>query len=150
MPAKLLNAQTKQEFVERINKLKPDTPRKFGKLTPHELLSHLSAAIKMSLDELNLTDDGNIFTRSFGKWLVVYVPWPKGKIVVTPKLTPPPAAEFEADRAEAIRQLGRFIEVLEKEPERSAQSPLFGRPKMPWWSKMHAKHFDHHFQQFGV
>ena len=150
MPAKVLNAQTKAEFVERINRIKPDSQRKFGKLTAHEVLAHLSAAIKMSFNELGLKDEGNIFTRSFGRWLVVYVPWPKGKIVVTPKLTPPPEKDFETERAEVIQQLDRFVKMLEETPDRTAQSPLFGCPPMTWWSKMHAKHFDHHFQQFGV
>ena len=150
MPAKVLTAQTRAEFIERINRIQPDSERKWGKLTPHELLAHMNAAIKMSFNELGITDEGNIFTRSFGRWLVAYVPWPKGTIVVTPKLTPPPQAEFEAERAEAIRQMDRFIKALEETPERTGQSPLFGRPPLKWWSRMHAKHFDHHFQQFGV
>lgn len=44
----LFNNSVKQELIERINKLTPETQRKWGKMNVAQMLAHLQMRIKIS------------------------------------------------------------------------------------------------------
>ena len=48
----LLASKTVQEIILRINQLKPDSVRRWGKMSIEEMLVHCAAGIQMGLGEL--------------------------------------------------------------------------------------------------
>jgi len=140
------------ELLRRLRTLTPQAARRWGRMTPHQMVCHLSDAWRISLGERASTPAGNVATRTVAKWLVLYtaMPIPKG-VTTSPELdqegggTSP--SEFAAD-----------VETLASLIERSAQPntpepnphPAFGQLTRSQWARFNYRHMNHHLRQFGV
>jgi len=105
-----LDTASRPGLEVRVLRLRPDSVRHWGSMTPHQAICHMSDAFRMSLKELQVAPSG----RSRGRLirfvaLTLPVPWPRGRIKTVPEVeqgaggTPP--TEFERDRkafAEAL------------------------------------------------
>lgn len=151
MQVKRLTSENLPLFKARIAKLAPDTPRQFGALSPAGMLRHLRAIIEISLEEVPAIDRSTFFTRNLMRVVAFHVlpTWPKGKIKAPDELTPDPG-EFEDERQKLYAAFDRFTDALHREPDRATLHPLFGRHPLRYWAHMHGRHFEHHFEQFGI
>ena len=73
--------QTLSSLVERLSRLLPDTPRRWGTLKAAEMLCHLGDAHESVLGtRIPPGPPASGVSRPFLKWIVLYVPvpWPKG------------------------------------------------------------------------
>ena len=153
--ASMLNPQTCGAYAERLGRISEQTPRRFGKMSAAELMAHLRRTFEISMGEQEAPFVGNWLTRTrLMKWFVIDspMPWPKGRIKAPKSFSPEPEGDLEAERQRALEAMERFVErAATAGPDAmGGQSPLLGR--MPWrrWSKLHARHVEHHCQQFGV
>ncbi|MCC6153854.1 MAG: DUF1569 domain-containing protein [Candidatus Hydrogenedentes bacterium] len=139
-------------FVSRLEKLTPDTPPKWGSLSSTRLLTHLRLLIEMSLEETAFQDRSTWFSRNVMRVLAFHVmpSWPKGKIKAPTEFTPESPSEFEEERAKCVAAFGRFVKAAAATPNRRTLHVLFGNVTLDYWSFMHARHFEHHFEQFGI
>ena len=146
-----LTRETLPAFKERFGNLKPDSPRQFGKIDVAQMLHHLDLAVRVSLGEVQLKDESNIFARTLGPILVFYIlPWPKGKIKAPDSFTPPAELPFEDERHRLFGHMNAFIERAEREPRTTTPHPMFGSSTLRFWQRMHGKHMNYHLEQFGV
>lgn len=146
-----LTTETLPAFKNRFNALRADTPRKWGKLSPQDMILHLCGVAELSLGDRSAKKIGNIFTYTIGKYLIFYVlPWPKGKIKVPEEWTPASQSTLEAERAKLFALMERFVDRAAKEPNTTMSHPMFGDCKFKLWQRIHGKHFNHHLTQFGV
>ena len=138
-------------FKDRVAKLAPDTPRRFGELSPAGMMRHLRTIIEMSLEEIPAVDRSTFFSRNIMRVIAFHVlpTWPKGKIKAPAEFTPD-AGEFEQERQKLFAAFDRFADALRRDPERSTLHPLFGRHPLRYWARLHGRHFEHHFEQFGI
>src|SRR5215475_9957329 len=98
-----LNQSDKKEILERLNDLRPDSQRQWGRMTSHQMICHLGDSFKSKLGEKENSAANNLFTRTVVKWIALYapMPWPHG-IKTRPEMdqeiggTPPD--DFESDR----------------------------------------------------
>src|SRR5687767_12292533 len=76
----LLNPANKKEIFERLNNVRPDSGRRWGRMTPHQMLCHLSDSFKSRFGEKANSSVSNFFTRTIMKWFALYapMPWPPG------------------------------------------------------------------------
>ncbi len=89
----------------RIARLDPHAPRKWGKMTAHQMVCHLNDSFRVGAGERYASPAMNLFTRTLMKWggLRTPFPWPHG-VSTRPEIeqgrggTPP--ADWERDRAE--------------------------------------------------
>lgn len=67
-------------LIARLNGLRPDRPRRWGTLTPHEMLCHLGDAAEMVLLTRPRTEAVPDRSRPIIKWLALSSPlrWPHG------------------------------------------------------------------------
>ena len=75
------NVSDKQEVLTRIQLLQPNSPRGWGKMTPHQMICHLNDSFKSVIGEREvLGDKSNLLTRSVVRWIALYAPlkWPHG------------------------------------------------------------------------
>lgn len=144
---------SRTEIAERLKKLTPDSPRQWGKMTPNQMICHLSDAFRTALNQRTVKSIANPFSRTVMKYFALYAPlrWPHG-LPTMPENdqmkdgTPPDV--FHSDRAELLRLLNRFCDPsLTFE---GVSHPLFGNMSATQWRRWAYLHMDHHLRQFGV
>ncbi len=145
-----LNRESQPQVVSRIEHLAPDSERHWGKLTPIEMLAHLTMFFEIALGEIEVEDQSTFFSRTIMPHIILLMPWPKGKIKVPDTFIPEPEGDFEAERAKVLAAMERFIEATEREPNRRVQNPFLGLRPLKFHRGLYGKHMDHHLQQFGV
>jgi hypothetical protein len=149
--AHLMIRQNEKIFAARINALTPQSQRQFGVLDPLKMMRHLRCIVEISLEKVVEADRSNFFKSTIICFLVFRViPWPKGKIRAPDAFCPEPEGDFETERKKLLEAINEFIAAAEREPQRKTLHPIFGRQTLRYWSRMHGKHFEHHFRQFGV
>lgn len=145
----LYDAATAEEIKERIARLRPDSPRQWGKMSPGQAAAHCSAGLELATGERRPPRQA--------------VGWVLGLIVKpmllgndspmrrnTPTMIPvrdDRNLEVERERLRAI--IDRFVAAG---PEGCTTHPhsFFGRLTPTEWSILMYKHLDHHLRQFGV
>lgn len=140
------------EFERRVNSIRADSPRRWGSLEPAAMLNHLMYAVKLSLEEIREKDMSTFFLRHVMRRIAFGTPfpWPKGRIKAPPSFTPAPSGSFDETRTQLIAAMKRFTETVAREPKRKTLHPMFGPLTLAYWAHAHGKHFNHHFEQFGV
>src|SRR5215510_15630565 len=71
----------KREVLDRLRRLKPDSQRRWGQMTPHQMICHLNDSFKSVIGERTVKGSkSNVFTRSAVRWIALYAPfkWPHG------------------------------------------------------------------------
>jgi hypothetical protein len=141
-------------LVEGLRQLRPDTPRRWGTLTPAEMLCHLGdaheAVLRIRVAPGPVPSGG---PRPMLKWLALYgpIPWPKGaktRAGVDPRREGTRPREFEADRRRAIASLQRLAAA---EPAALATHHFrFGAMSAADWHRWAYRHVRHHLRQFGL
>lgn len=141
------------ELTGRLNALRPDTPRRWGTLTPGEMLCHLGDATESVLGQRKRPPIPLRPRRQLVRWVALYVPlrWPRG-VATSPHVDPRAGGtrpgDFEQDRKRAIAGL----EALATAPADRLASvhSIFGAmTRRDWWRWAYL-HTDHHLRQFGL
>lgn len=131
----------------RIKVLRPDARRRWGKMDVDQMFWHLNSSLALTLGEIPCEPEDNFLTRHVLKRVVLYGPWPKGRIETLKEVRATERYDAEAERQ-------RLLELVETFAARDLtvqwpRHPLFGQVRGPEVSHLHARHIDHHLQQFG-
>jgi hypothetical protein len=140
----------RSSLVGRLRTLRPDQPRRWGKMSVDQMLWHVNSGLTMAMGKLDVTGvefPSLPLPRGVVKFLVLNVPWPKGAPTLPP-LRAEHAYDFEAERKRCLE----LIETVANTPIDGAwaKHPTLGRMSGREISRLHAKHIDHHLKQFGV
>ena len=146
------NPADKKLILERVAKLRNDSPRAWGKMATHQMVCHLCDSFRSKLGEKEVQSRSNLYKRTVMKWGALWIPlpWPHG-IKTTPELdqriggTPPEV--FEKDRQALVSLTERFTNP--SGPPASASHPFFGKMTVEEWMRWAWLHMDHHLRQFN-
>jgi hypothetical protein len=135
----------------RILLVRPESPRRWGKMTSHQMINHQADSLRgmMGLKPVSPAGRPNKILKFLALWLPL--PWPKG-VATRPEMdqlnggTPP--AEFQADVQAFMELLERFTRTP-REFQFQAH-PMFGEMQEHEWMRWGYLHIDHHLRQFGV
>ena len=140
----------KANLSARIEQLNASSERKWGTMTVEEMLWHLRSQLEMAAG----VRPQKTFLKSVAglppvRWLMIYlIPWPKG-LPTAPEMKPGKVREqvedFEAEKQKLLQQLS-YVE----QAQLLLPHPVFGALSKRQWGYLIWKHFNHHFQQFGV
>ena len=149
MPKTIYNPNARQEIIDRLNRLRPDSPRTFGKLTPDAMMCHMEDAVRVSTGEVPAGPRKTFLSNPIVRRFAIYwMPWPKGKVKTIPEMLATKPVDFNRDRErliELVRQAGA------RGPNASwAVHPAFGDISGKDYGVLLYRHFDHHLRQFGV
>lgn len=149
MARSIFDAPTRQHVIDRINRLRPDSPRKFGKMEPNEMMCHMEDAILCANGRRPTRVRKSFMSNPFVRWLILYViPWPKGKAETVAEMKVTRPTDFETDRARLIALVN---ETSARGPSAAwAVHPAFGDMSGREYGVLIYRHFDHHLKQFGV
>jgi hypothetical protein len=139
--------------LARLRTVRPDSPRRFGRMSPQQMVCHLADSLRMALGLKAMTPVRRRLPSAALKWLALYapLPWPRG-IRTRPELdaqrggTRP--GDFEADVAELEGLMARLVADAGQLQGRA--HPLFGAMTPADWLRWAFKHADHHLRQFGA
>lgn len=144
----LFEAAVKQEIINRINKLTPESQRQWGKMNVSQMLAHLQIPMGVALG--TDTVKGNWLMKMilplFKKKLYDETPWKQGLPTDKSFVMTGLEKDFNAEKKQLLNKIDLFTEtnmVNEKHP-------VFGKLTKEQWSKATWKHIDHHLRQFGV
>ena len=138
-----------EQLVARLGRLRPDSPRRWGTLTPGEMLCHLADATASVLSGPAPARRA----RPLVKWIALYVPlpWPHG-VKTPPEVDPRQQGsrpgDFERDRERAIAGL-RALAAAPAAALASTHS-IFGSMSVRDWHRWAYRHTHHHLRQFGL
>ncbi len=149
-----LHPDVQQEIISRIYKLTPVSKRRWGTMTPHQMICHLADSTRVALGVLPVDFIGSTITRLpvFRLMALSGLPWPRGVLKTAPEIdqmaqgTKP--AIFEADVRELVRLLSEFISDTRR--GNWPDHPVMGGFAREDWGRQIYKHCDHHLTQFGV
>lgn len=141
-------ATDRQEVVERLRRLTPDSPRRWGRMTAPRMVAHLRDQMSHCLGDRPCTPVRSILRWAPLRHLSIYwMPWPKGLITGPPDAFLTPPSSWEPDLEELLAMVERFGT---RDPARPwPDHAMFGRMRGVDWGYFCYKHFDHHLRQFG-
>ena len=148
------NQNDKNEILGRLQKINASCERRWGKMTPHQMICHLDDSFKSVIGERKVgARKSNPVTRTLVRWLALYAPlkWPHG-VPTMPENdqerdgTPP--ENFKRDLDSLVTMIGRL--TSEQRDFQWRQHPLFGEMSERDWMRWGYLHIDHHLRQFGV
>ncbi len=134
----------------RLGRVSPDSVRRWGRMSAHQMICHVADAFRMATGELPVTDLSSLFGRTVVKGIALYapLPWPTGRLQTVPELdrvaSGACSTDFAADVAVLHAQLDRMIAS-----RTWPMHPFFGRLSTAQWLRWGYLHTDHHLRQFG-
>lgn len=150
----LNNQSDKEDILSRLRQVKPDSQRCWGKMTPHQMICHLSDSFKSVIGEREISGDkSNLLTRTVVRWIALFAPmkWPHGV---------PTMAENDQERGgtppeDFQRDVDALVVMIDRVTNRQkdfrwGRHPLFADMSERDWSRWGYLHVDHHLRQFGV
>jgi len=145
----LADPGSRQIVLKRIAALPPDAPRRWGKMTAHQALCHLTDSYKGVIGERAVSPTHLWIPQPILKWLVLHAAWPKGaptRPEVDQLVGGTAPGDFAADRKALIEAMDRFCSAPDS---RRGAHPLIGRMSREDWMRWGYLHADHHLRQFG-
>jgi hypothetical protein len=148
------NQIDRQALLARLNLVQPDSTRRWGRMTAHQMICHLNDSFKSVIGERELQGrKSNVLTRSVVRWIALYAPfkWPHG-VPTMPENdqerggTPP--EDFRRDQAELAAMIDRVASA--QKDFQWGRHPLFDAMSERDWMRWGYLHVDHHLRQFGV
>lgn len=152
MPRSLASPGALDEVLARLRRIGTDSERRWGTMTAHEMICHLSDSFRAVMGERAAsTVPARALTRRLVRFIALHLPfrWPQGiptMAEVDPKRLGTRPAAFEADREALVELAKRFA----ASDARYAEHPMFGAMPRRDWLIWGYRHMDHHLRQFGV
>lgn len=150
----LARERDKAEILRRLRALRQDSSRRWGRMSAHQMVCHLSDGYRLLTGERATQPAATPLPRLMMRWIALYAPirWPAG-IRTTPELDQDAGGSRPADFEADVAELEKRLEDLATDRRDSCAGhlhPIFGRMSESAWLRWAYLHADHHLRQFGV
>jgi uncharacterized protein DUF1569 len=142
----------KDELRHRLRRLRPDSVRRWGRMSAHQMVCHLNDSLLVATGQKTVSHAISLPSRTIVKWIALYLPvrWPVG-ILTRPEIDQETGGtrpgDFDADVA---RQEALMEDVAAQHGRlHGSVHPIFGRMSERAWLRWAYLHTDHHLRQFG-
>ena len=144
----LFDPAVKQEIINRINKLTPQSQRQWGKMDVAQMLAHLQLPIQVAYGTHMVQANWlmKLILSLFKKTMYNEKPWKKGLPTDKSFIMTGKAKDFEKEKKHLID----LIEQFNENKIVNERHPVFGKFTKEQCSMSAWKHLDHHLRQFGV
>lgn len=146
----IFNSADRGEIIKRIESLKPESIRQWGKMTVPQMLAHCSVSLHSALGDITHKHSfmGKIFGRIALKRMMSDKPFDKS-LPTDKTYIISDERDLEREKVNIKALLERFAETgpdkLTKAPH-----PFFGVLTGEQWGLLQWKHLNHHLSQFSV
>ena len=119
----ILEARDRQAIIDRLRRLTPQHQRLWGTMHSHQMVCHVSDALRVALGDLPCRRRDSFLTRTLAKWIIIELrfPTPRGKIRTVREMLTSVPGQWEADVNTCEALIGRMA----MEQPRAAH-PAFG------------------------
>lgn len=143
-----------ETIKNRIENLHSDIQPMFGIMTAQHMIEHLILTVKLSYGRIKIPDFEPNEKQLTQKQILIYsdILFPQGiKAPGLPdKLMDLRFPNLEVAKEELIKSISDYYSAFEENEFLTTTHPRFGKLTYEEWGKFHAKHFEHHFAQFGI
>jgi hypothetical protein len=143
----------KAEIVRRLRVVGPDRRPRWGRMSAHQMICHLSDSIRMATGQKPVSDASGLFRRTILKWIVLYLPlpWPQG-ILTRPEIDQQIGGTKPVDFADDVAELEALLDRITTQTGSVGwqMHPMFGTMSEAAWLRWAYLHMDHHLRQFGA
>jgi hypothetical protein len=139
------------DIRSRIETLKVDNTKQWGKMDIAQMLAHASTPFEQALGKTPFIDESNLFSKTIVKWVVLRM-IKKGAMG---RNSPTNKAFVVADERVFDKEKQRLLENVKDFREKGLSSDLGPHPGFgPWtneqWGTLQYLHLDHHLKQFSA
>lgn len=149
----LARQHDKTEILNRLKAVRPDSSRRWGRMSAHQMICHLSDAFRMGMGRKPVSHIATLPRRTMVKWIALYVPvpWPSG-ILTRPEIDQMAGGTTPVDFAADVAELEALLELVTAHPRNFDWDPhpIFGSMSDADWLRWGYLHMDHHLRQFGA
>lgn len=149
----LARQRDKAELLDRLRTVRPDSVRRWGRMSAHQMVCHLSDAFLVVMGRKSVSHATGLLQGTIVKWFALYVPvpWPAG-IRTRPEIDQECGGTRPIDFTADVAQLELLLELITAEAKSfdCQTHPLFGRMSDADWLRWGYLHMDHHLRQFGA
>ncbi len=149
MPS-LFDKSCQDQFLARIERMRPDSKRAWGKMDAAQALAHCALALEAATGDAQLSRPlpARMLGWLFKGWVLGDKPFAKNS-PTHPMLVMTSPNDFERERKRMVAALRKFHELG---PDSAAryEHAFVGKLTGDEWGRMQYKHIDHHLRQFGV
>lgn len=141
-----------EEILRRLRALSPASPRRWGKMSAHQMVCHLSDACRLAIGDRPARSVSKAHHRTVIKWMALYWPrpWPAG-IETVPEVDQMKDGTCPTDFARDLAEAEALLRAIAA--RRNADwpvHPIFGALSEAQWLRWTYLHADHHLRQFGL
>jgi len=147
----LRDPETQKEILTRLDGITPESKRRWGRMTAHQMVCHLSDSFRGVLGDFPVSPGPGPLPGPILKFVALRMPirWPHNvqtRPEVDQQIGGTRPAEFAADVAALKSAFHRFV----SNPRAIGSShPIFGPMSEFDWMRWGYLHMDHHLRQFG-
>ena len=143
----------KNDFVTTIRTINPDTKPLFGKMNVHQMIEHMSDAVRQASGFIRQEATGDAeTTEKMYRFMMSDKPFRDN--TPNPFLPDEPNTPRHGSVDDSLNQLQidieTFINIFKSNPEKRILNPFFGNLNFDEWVHLLHKHALHHLRQFGV
>jgi hypothetical protein len=146
----VFDASSRQQLLDRLDRLTSDSPRQWGKMTPGQMLAHCASALDVANGDQPRKHKliGRLLGPLVRKKMLGDAPFPRNS-PTDPGFVIRDDRDFAAEKARVRAAVARFVELGPDHAATSTHS-FFGKLSGPDWGCLMGKHLDHHLRQFGL
>jgi hypothetical protein len=141
-----------ENLLVQLNQLKSSTKPIWGSMSAQRMVEHLSESFKMASGKLSFPAEVPISTfEKMQAFLMTDKPMAKNiQVAFSPEDAPLRHEELELAIDEFVEEWIDFIDGFEENPSKTSEHPYYGSLNFDQWIRLHEKHINHHFEQFGL
>ena len=137
----------RREMETRLATLRADSQRRWGSMTPAQMVWHLNQFLEFALGEGSYPPPKLPMPLPLMRFFLLYMPWPKGA-PTHPAARAQATHDLEAERTRCLALIERFVSMPLDGPW--PKDVAWGNVSGTFASRLQAKHFNHHLAQFGA
>lgn len=145
----LADPQACSALLDRLARLQPDAPRRWGRMDAAQMVHHIGFACEAALGRVPFTVPDQP-ARPLMKWFALRAPlrWPQNiRTGADPAGTAVDPSTFTAEVARAV---AAHRALAAASGGCAARHPIFGPMSTAEWQRWAWRHTDHHLRQFGA
>ncbi len=146
MPKLLHDPAVYASIRRRVESLRAETPRQWGKMSIDQMLWHVNVSMREAVGDYTPRLKPLPIPKAVLRWAVINVPWGRGART-REDMYAVSTHDFNAQKAESLALIDRIVArpLTAEWPASASMGPMTGKH----WSQLTAKHLDHHLRQFG-
>ena len=148
----LARQRDRSELLQRLRHISPQSARRWGRMSAHQMVCHLSDAFEMANGRKAVSSSASFLERTVIKWTALYLPvhWPTG-VLTRPEIDQEIGGTKPAAFAADVAQLEALVEFFAMHAKEATcrPHPIFGKLSESAWLRWGYLHMDHHLRQFG-